>query len=63
MFNWAVSIFPQSANVHDSLGEAYRKAGRHDDAVHSYSEALALDPKSVSARQALDELNGVSQPR
>lgn len=62
VFHWAAGLFPQSANVHDSLGEAYRKAGRHDDAVRSYSEALALDPKSVSARQALDELNAISQP-
>lgn len=53
VFEWNVAAHPQSANVHDSLGEAYLGAGRRDDARRSYENALRLDPSSTSAKSAL----------
>jgi len=53
VFEWNVAAHPQSANVHDSLGEAYLGAGRRDDARRSYENALRLDPSSTSAKAAL----------
>lgn len=53
VFEWNVARHPQSANVHDSLGEAYLGVGRRDDARRSYENALRLDPSSTSARTAL----------
>lgn len=62
VFNWTVERFPRSANAYDSLGEAYRAAGRLSDAVKNYSAALALNPASRSARQALDEMKSGTRP-
>lgn len=56
VFEWNVAAHPQSANVHDSLGEAYLGAGRRDDARRSYQNALRLDPSSTSAKAALAAL-------
>jgi tetratricopeptide (TPR) repeat protein len=53
VFAWNVAAHPQSANVHDSLGEAYLSAGRREDARRSYENALRLDPTSASAKAAL----------
>lgn len=53
VFEWNVAAHPQSANVHDSLGEAYLGVGRRDDARRSYQSALRLDPSSTSAKAAL----------
>lgn len=56
LFERNVATHSGSANVHDSLGEALRTAGRIDEARASYERALALDPESHSARRALEEL-------
>jgi tetratricopeptide (TPR) repeat protein len=51
-----VEAYPKSANPHDSLGEAYRKAGQRDLALASYRKALELDPALSSAMRAVKEL-------
>jgi tetratricopeptide (TPR) repeat protein len=48
--------FPQSANAHDSLGEAYERNGERHLAVQSYEKALVLDPASGHALRRLQEL-------
>jgi Flp pilus assembly protein TadD len=48
--------FPGSANVHDSLTEAYERAGQRELAIAAYRRALALDPRMASARQGLARL-------
>ncbi len=63
VFSWGVALYPDSANTHDSLGEAYRAAGHLDDARRSYQMALQLDPASKSARAALDELGVGDLPK
>jgi Flp pilus assembly protein TadD len=48
--------YPQSANMYDSLGEAYMKAGQKDLAITNYEKALQLDPKNKTAPEALKKL-------
>jgi Flp pilus assembly protein TadD len=48
--------FPDSWNAHDSLGEAYMKAGRAKDAVRSYERSLRLNPANENARKMLETL-------
>lgn len=42
VFRRNVELYPSSANVYDSLGEALEKAGRIDAARESYSRAAAI---------------------
>ncbi|MEE9464916.1 MAG: serine hydrolase [Candidatus Neomarinimicrobiota bacterium] len=60
IFKLNVAAFPQSANVHDSLGEAYLAAGRREEAVASYREALELDPEYPNAPEALAQLEAAN---
>jgi hypothetical protein len=48
--------FPASANVHDSLGEAFERLGRRDDAIAEYRRALAIAPAYPSSQDALRRL-------
>jgi len=47
---------PRSANVYDSLADAYVAANDRDSAMRNYEKALALDPKMESAAEALKKL-------
>jgi len=40
VFSYNVELFPDSANVYDSLGEALENAGRLEEALASYSKAV-----------------------
>lgn len=51
-----VQQYPNSANAHDSLAEAYEKAGNKAAAIASYRQALVLDPKVESAIERLKVL-------
>jgi tetratricopeptide (TPR) repeat protein len=53
IFQLNVEAFPQSANVHDSLGEAYAKNGDKQKAIDEYQRALAIDPTFQSSQKAL----------
>jgi tetratricopeptide (TPR) repeat protein len=45
--------FPDSANAHDSLGEAYLQADRMEQAVESYMLAQDLDPENETAEASI----------
>jgi len=53
-----VEAYPQSANVYDSLGEAYMISGDKEKAIENYKRALAIDPTMENAKQALKKLTG-----
>lgn len=40
VFRFNVELYPASANVFDSLGEALERAGRHEEALASYTRAV-----------------------
>jgi tetratricopeptide (TPR) repeat protein len=48
--------YPQSANVYDSLGEAYYMARMEDLAIQNYRKSLELNPKNQNARIMLSKL-------
>ncbi|HEY4299650.1 MAG TPA: FKBP-type peptidyl-prolyl cis-trans isomerase [Candidatus Didemnitutus sp.] len=56
VLGWNVELFPASANVYDSLGEAEVKAGDGPAAIRDYAKSLALDPKNTNAESMLAEL-------
>jgi len=57
VFSLNSRLFPASANVYDSLGEAYFLSGDRSSAVASYKKALSLDPTLESAKKMIVELS------
>jgi CubicO group peptidase (beta-lactamase class C family) len=56
VFQLQVAVFPENANAHDSLGEAYLEMGQRDSGIACYRRALELDPSRQSSRQVLEGL-------
>ncbi len=42
IFKYNSELYPKSANVYDSLGEAMEKSGRTDEAIENYKTAIKL---------------------
>jgi glyoxylase-like metal-dependent hydrolase (beta-lactamase superfamily II) len=56
-------LFPESWNVHDSLGEALLAAGETEAAIASYERSLVLAPQNTSATDALARIrSGATTP-
>jgi len=51
-------LFPNSWNVHDSVGEAYAALGDRERALTSYRRALELNPEAKTAQKAVADLEG-----
>ncbi len=49
IFKLNISLHPESANVYDSMGEAYEKAGNKPLAIENYKRSLELDPANDNA--------------
>jgi len=56
VFEYNTTLFPQSGNVFDSLGEAYYAKGDMLKALLNYKKALALDPTNATAKAVVTEL-------
>jgi CubicO group peptidase (beta-lactamase class C family) len=56
VFKLNVSLYPQSANAYDSLGETYAELGNHALARKYYQRSLELNPRNASAAQYLQQL-------
>ena len=56
MFKLNVEAFPESANVYDSLGEAYAARGDTELAIANYRKSLELNPQNENAEEKLREL-------
>ncbi|HEY6769963.1 MAG TPA: DUF2306 domain-containing protein [Candidatus Sulfotelmatobacter sp.] len=57
IFQLNVEAFPQSANVYDSLGEAYMADGNKPLAIANYQKSLQLNPKNRGAVKMLEKLS------
>ena len=58
IFKLNVSLFPNSSNVYDSLGEAYADDGEKELAITNYVKSLDLDPKNENAANQIKKLKG-----
>jgi CubicO group peptidase (beta-lactamase class C family) len=56
VFKLNVEFYPQSANVYDSLGEAYMVKGDRELAITNYKKSLELDPNNNNAVVMLKKL-------
>jgi tetratricopeptide (TPR) repeat protein len=51
----AEARFPDSPELHNSLGYAYRNLGQFDRAFRHYEKAIALDPRHRAAHEYIGE--------
>lgn len=56
IFKLNVEAYPGSANVYDSLAEAYLKKGNKELAIKFYSKAVEVNPNFASSIEALRQL-------
>ena len=52
-------LFPESANVYDSLAEAFMKNGDTKEAIKYYRKTLELNPDNGNADEALKKLEKI----
>jgi CubicO group peptidase (beta-lactamase class C family) len=57
IFKLNVILYPQSANVYDSVAEAYEANGNRELAIKNYKRSLELDPNNRNAVQHLKQLD------
>ena len=56
VFKLNVEAFPQSANVYDSLGEAYMMNGDKELAIKNYEKSIELNPQNTGGIETLKKL-------
>ncbi|MDO6435766.1 tetratricopeptide repeat protein [Cyclobacterium sp. 1_MG-2023] len=49
VFNLAIQLYPKSANLFDSLAEAYLFMGNHKKAIANFRKSLELNPQNQNA--------------
>jgi tetratricopeptide (TPR) repeat protein len=59
VFKLNVNAYPHSANVYDSLGEAYAHNGEKQLAIQNYRKSLELNPEN---EHAAGEINRLARP-
>lgn len=58
IFNLNAEMFPASANVYDTLGEAYLSDGQKEPALANYKKAIEIDLTNANALQIVKRLEG-----
>ena len=56
VFKLNVTLFPDSWNVYDSLGEAYAEGGNKELAIKNYERSIELNPKNDTCKEILKKL-------
>jgi len=56
LFAINVTLFPDTANVYDSLAEAYLMNGDKENARKNYAKVLELDPANIKVKNILKKL-------
>ncbi len=56
IFKLNVEMYPESANVYDSLAEAYMNSGDTKKAIKNYKKSLELNPDNTNAKEMLKKL-------
>jgi tetratricopeptide (TPR) repeat protein len=58
VFKLNVTLFPDSWNAYDSLGEAYAAEGNKELAIKNYERSIELNPKNDAGIAILKKLRG-----
>lgn len=61
LFSLNVSLYPQSSNAYDSLGEAYMVGGNKREAIKNYEKSLALNHNNGNAKKMLIKLRDATR--
>jgi len=56
VFKLNAKLFPDIANVYDSLGEAYMNMGNKELAIENYKKVLQIKPQNENAKKMLEKL-------
>ncbi len=56
IYKLALTLFPDSGNLHDSLAEVLLNANKREEAAHHFRESLRLTPDNSNAKARLIEL-------
>jgi cyclase len=59
IFKLNIAVYPESANPYDSLGELYMNTGDDEQAIKYYKKALAVNPNTPTAIDALKRLGAL----
>ncbi|MFS4468039.1 serine hydrolase [Maribacter sp. 2210JD10-5] len=57
VLTFAVTEFPENANLYDSLGEMYLNNKQHDLALKNYKKAIALGGTNGNAKAMVEKIN------
>jgi len=57
IFEANVKEFPESANVYDSLAEAYLYVDQYDKAIGNYKKSLKFNPNNGNAKKMIERIN------
>jgi tetratricopeptide (TPR) repeat protein len=57
LFKVNILLFPEDANIHDSLGEGYMVKGDYIQSRKMYQKALEIDPDFENAKKMLKRLD------
>jgi len=60
-FKVNIALYPESANVYDSLGDAYKKKGDTLQAINNYKKSLELDSSNSRVKRKLKKLEKVNK--
>jgi len=58
VFKLNVTLFPESWNAYDSLGEAYAAEGNKELAIKNYERSVQLNPQNDTGKETLKKLKG-----
>lgn len=56
VFNFAATLYPNSANLYDSMAEAYLFLGDREKAISAFEKSLELNPQNQNAINRIKEL-------
>lgn len=56
IFKLNLEIYPNNADLFDSLGEGYLHVGNKTEAIRNYKKSLELDPKNENAKKMIEDL-------
>ena len=56
IFQFATQLYPNSANLYDSLAEAFLFLGEKEKAIENFEKSLELDAQNSNATNRLSQL-------